>query len=975
MKSKIKKFFQFLLAILSTVVLIGLAGLWRLSLSPIKFEAHSPILRHIPDSIQFSEIFLRAGRFYTIPELELQNVHFKTKEIEIKAPKLFATWNLWDVVRGDLRISSVRFEEPDVVVNPEARASPEETGPESLSMGAQLNAVFNRIPVKYLELTRAQISFYYEGTPHRINRADLYILKLSKSTTFRLSGFLAKGMPHPFDFKLEGRVDSESQKVSGEIRCEKIVPSDLPVPTFFQDYTRFYQEPLTIDVIFNQSPKAETFFVNGTIKFNSLASSPYVVFVKAEQKDRDQFSLTLTSPRLTVEALPKVWPLTVGEDIRKWVFDSLLKGTAHNINLNFVFQNKKDGSSVLGDRKGDLDVEGASVLYLKRLPVIEGLRAHVSFNKETASILVHQAHIKDLKIMDSPLNLSQFQEPALHLEGDIHFKGPFPTLVWYMTHDFFKKYLPGKMKAGAGQVKGAVHLSLPLKEETSPKEVVVDIDATLKKGSFSFQYGDQNLVLKNTDLTLYKKQDILKVSGTGNVGGFQSSFLWEEDYQEGASIKSRKKVKGSGAFKGLLDILPPFLQAHIQTQKGGDAVLSFASEENKEGVTKVDLDLDLTNASVVLPLLNWGKSKGEPAKLEIDLETKNSRIYKFKQLSFMSKGLKIQGNVRFDDQGKVSELYFSPLLINGLKGEGRAVMKNGIWDVVAKVPLLNFNSVLSVLQSLQDPEKKKDGVSLNLNLKVNTLFFKQNYVYKNLEIISKIRKDDLHFLKVSGDDRGSPFSIRYEPHQDEMVLEVEIPRLDTFLEGLDISNHIKSKKVEIQASKPLNDLESPIKGKLFIEQLRILNAPGFAKLLSLISIEGLVRALNGDGLVFTDNYAKFEYKDQQIALRRAHMMNSAIGITAKGYMDLKGKTLNLEGVLVPANFLNQLLGKIPLIGTLLTGEKDQGLFSVSYTAKGDIKNPDIKSNPLGVIAPNILKSFFEDLTGGKKPKPTLGVES
>ena len=145
----------------------------------------------------------------------------------------------------------------------------------------------------------------------------------------------------------------------------------------------------------------------------------------------------------------------------------------------------------------------------------------------------------------------------------------------------------------------------------------------------------------------------------------------------------------------------------------------------------------------------------------------------------------------------------------------------------------------------------------------------------------------------------------------------------------------------------------------------------FAKLLSLISIEGLIRGLAGEGLVFTDNYAKFEYKDQEVALRRARMMNGSIGVTTKGYIHFKKKVVDLDGVLIPANFLNQLVGYIPLLGTLLTEGKDQGLFSISYTAKGPLKNPEFKSNPLGILAPNILKTLFGDLTGEKKMKPTL----
>lgn len=970
MKRKIKLFFQLLLAILSAIILIGLAGLWRLSLSPIKFDSHSPILRYVPESIHFSEIFLKSGKFYTIPELELKNVRFKTENVEIKASRIFATWQLWSVLKGDFRISSVRFEESDVMIENTLSKTEENT-----SIGQQLNDVFKSIPVKYLELTHSNISFYYEENLNRIDQADLYILKFSKATNFQLSGRLGKGVLHPFDFTLKGQVESGSNNFSAEIECKKIVVADLPLPVFIKEKAQFYTTPLEANIIFNQSFNPESFYFKGTVRLDSLDTTPCVVFIRGEKKEKDLFSLNIASPRIDVAALPKVW-LPVGVEMRKWVFDSVSKGTGQNINLNFVFQSTANDSFVLKEMTGEIDAEEASVLYMKELPPVERASAHISFNKETASIRVHRAYIKDLKIVDSEINLSQLQVPVPHLDGKIHFTGPFTDLVWYLNYGLLKKNLPGKMKVQAGQVKGQVYFSVPLKEKPVAGDIGVEVEAALQKGDFSFKHGERTLVLKSTDLTLHKKQDRLKVTGAGNVGGFNSSFLWEENYEPNSFIKSRKQLNGSGAFKGLLDIVPLSLQSHIQTQKGGEAALSFTAEENKEGVTKVELDLDLAKTSVGLPLLNWAKSKGEAAKLEIDLETKNNHIHRFKRLSFMSKGLKVQGNARFDEKGKVCEIYFSPLLINGLKGEGRASMKNGIWEIVARFPFLNFNSVMSSLRSSSNnSQKKKDGVSLNLDLKVSTLFFKQNYVYKNLDIVSKIRQNELHFLKITGYDQEEPLSVRYQPYQDQMVLEVEIPRLDTLLEGLEISDQIKSKKVLIQASKPLNDLERPIKGKLFIEQLKVLNAPVFTKLLSLISIEGLVRTLNGTGLVFDDNYAKFEYKDQQIALRRARMMNSSIGITAKGYLDLKGKTLDLEGVLVPANFLNQLLGKIPLIGTLLTGGKDQGLFSVSYTAKGDLKKPKIKSNPLGVVAPNILKSLFGDLTGKKKEKPTLVAAS
>lgn len=967
MKRKIKNIFKLLLAVFSTVVLLGLSGLWRLSSSPFKFDAHSPLLQYVPNSIKFSEVFLRAGKFYTIPELEFREVYFRTSNIEIRAPRLVASWNLWHLLRGDLRISYVRFEEAEVQIQDE-KPTPQN---EFSSMGEALNKVFENIPVKYLEITKGKIFFEYEGKAIQIDQANLYVLKLPKVTNFQVSGFLKEELIRPFEFSLQGQVESVSHSLKGKIECKKIVLADLPLPAFIKEYSQFYRDPLDVEVIMNDFPQDDKLSLKGRVTFSLVSSAPTVVGIEGK-KNGSQLALNISSSRISVKALPKIW-LPVAQDMRRWVFDSIPQGMAHNVDLNFVFQKSEKGEWVVKDSKGTLEATDTTVLYLKKdLPPLEGVKAHLFFNKEKALIQLKRGHIKDLEVEDSEIALTQLQQPVTHLNGKINFHSPFSRIVWYMNHGFLKKHMPATIKAKSGHVKGQIHLSLPLKKTLTPSEVKLGIETNLKNGNLSVTYDDRTFLLKGIDLSLEKNPEKLKIAGSGNIEGFQSNFVWEEYTQENAPIKSQKKIKGSGQFKGLLAMLPSSIQAHLQSPKGGEAVLSFASQERKEGLTKIDVDLDLTQSSVSLPLLNWTKPKGESAKLEIDIETKNNKIQQLKRGSFLSRSLKAQTNVRFDDQGKVSEVYFEPLIVNGMKGTGKAFLKNGIWEIVMRIPFLNFNPILTGLNSsAPDSSQKKDASSFNLNLKVGTLFFKKNYVYKNLDISAKIRKDELHFLRLTGEDQGEPLFVRYQPHEDQMVLELEIPCLDTLLTGLDISDQIKSKKVQIQASKPLSDLDRPIKGKLFIDQLKVLDAPFFAKLLSLVSIEGLLNTLKGKGLVFDDNYAKFEYKDQKIALRRSRLMNSSIGITAKGYVDLKAKTLDLEGVLVPANFLNQLVGKIPLIGSFLTGGKDQGLFSVSYSAKGDLKKPEIKSNPLGVVAPNVLKSLFGDITGTKKEKPTL----
>ena len=50
--------------------------------------------------------------------------------------------------------------------------------------------------------------------------------------------------------------------------------------------------------------------------------------------------------------------------------------------------------------------------------------------------------------------------------------------------------------------------------------------------------------------------------------------------------------------------------------------------------------------------------------------------------------------------------------------------------------------------------------------------------------------------------------------------------------------------------------------------------------------------------------------------------------------------------------------KIPILGRLLVGREGEGLFAVTYTMKGDLKDPRVVVNPLSALAPGFLRRMF-----------------
>jgi len=66
---------------------------------------------------------------------------------------------------------------------------------------------------------------------------------------------------------------------------------------------------------------------------------------------------------------------------------------------------------------------------------------------------------------------------------------------------------------------------------------------------------------------------------------------------------------------------------------------------------------------------------------------------------------------------------------------------------------------------------------------------------------------------------------------------------------------------------------------------------------------------------------------------------------------------------VPAYTVNTMLTKIPLVGLLLSGGQNDGVFGLSYRVHGSMSSPTLTVNPLSAIAPGILRRILGAIDG------------
>ncbi|MCH8808859.1 MAG: AsmA-like C-terminal domain-containing protein [Proteobacteria bacterium] len=190
------------------------------------------------------------------------------------------------------------------------------------------------------------------------------------------------------------------------------------------------------------------------------------------------------------------------------------------------------------------------------------------------------------------------------------------------------------------------------------------------------------------------------------------------------------------------------------------------------------------------------------------------------------------------------------------------------------------------------------------------------------------------------------------------------------LRALDILDTIRGGRLAIvgHSDGPLPG--SPLEARIEARDYVAVDAPVLARLLTVASLTGISDLLSGQGVRFERLIGAFTLEDGTLRTDLIRAYGASLGLTAKGEIDFDSSRVDLKGTVVPAYWVNQILGKIPVLGWLLTGGEGEGLLAVTYHMTGDLGDPEVSVNPLSVLAPGFLRGLFSVIGGsGEDDRP------
>jgi uncharacterized protein YhdP len=215
------------------------------------------------------------------------------------------------------------------------------------------------------------------------------------------------------------------------------------------------------------------------------------------------------------------------------------------------------------------------------------------------------------------------------------------------------------------------------------------------------------------------------------------------------------------------------------------------------------------------------------------------------------------------------------------------------------------------------------------------------------------------------------FVATIKPELDDYRLIVESDNAGAVLNALDISKHIRNGQLYIEAK--LSEKSPPMNavGVITINDFLAVKTPLLGKLLTLASFGGISDLLEGKGINFKQFEAPFTYKEGVLTIDNARSTGASVGITAQGVIDTKNAQMDITGSIIPAQAINDLFNRIPVVGSIITGGQSQGVIAANYRIKGSLENAEASVNPLSIITPGFLRQILSAFPDISPPNPVV----
>ncbi|BBK33362.1 hypothetical protein STHU_39960 [Allostella humosa] len=668
---------------------------------------------------------------------------------------------------------------------------------------------------------------------------------------------------------------------------------------------------------------------------------------------------------LPTPTLWQLWPQSLVPGGRRWVVANIADGRVRDAQIRVAATLPAGGGEARVDKlDGVFSYEGLTVTYMPGLPSVRQVHGVARFDDQQLVLDVAGGTLlRQTRVDRTTVRVVDFQKREQQILIEAGTAGPAREALEVIDRPrlgFLARF--GLRPADvSGDSTVRMSFAFPAIESLRMDDVRLKITAQVKKGALPAGVRDWRLT--DAELAFEVDKDKLEASGTGMLLGVPVTITGREIFAANAPIGSEYTLKGrmdEAARQRFGYDYPPWLR--------GPADVDLLYRSRLQRRSELLLKADLKPATLTIAEAGWSKPPGVAAQAELAFDFVAGDLQHIRKLHLEAPGLSFDGAIDYTGPDWVLDVQQGILGRTRLagrvrpRGQGYAADMRG--PVLDAVPLLEADGA-SAAGGARKPlhvTGRFDRVLLGEGRDLTG-------VAGAIDIDAAGRKRGQLNGRLA---RGGAIAAAITPlgdGRDRLVAETD--DFGTILSAFAGRNTFRGGTLRVEGVIAGTGLAQTVTGTVRGADYRLVKAPAAAKLFSVLSLSSMASLLQGDGLPFADLRFDYVLKGGVLTLRQGRAYGGAIGGTFEGVVDTNASTLDIEGTLVPAYTLNNLLGNIPILGTLLAGGKDEGVFAANFRMAGPFDDPGISVNPLSALAPGILRKLFPFLEAGD-PRSSSG---
>ena len=673
---------------------------------------------------------------------------------------------------------------------------------------------------------------------------------------------------------------------------------------------------------------------------------------------------------MSASAMKRIWPTLIVPEVREWVIERIERGSVQRIEIgiNTLVKNlPRKGPPIPDDGLSvNIVANGVAVHPVDGLPSVHDadLKAHVT--GRTATVTIGQA------VADTPggrkLSISDFvfEVPDMHPKPPpsrvkLRIEGPVPAAAEILASDRLSDLsaTPVDPNTSKGTFSAIINMGMPVKGELTKENTTYNVTADLN--GFAADKLVMSQKLEANSLKVVANNQGYQVKGDVKINGQAAALDYRKPAEGDADIRLQATLDDASRARLGLDLGP---------QVSGAIPIKLVGKISSDHDSKMGIEADLTQLKLDNILPGWVKLPGKSSRATFNVVPKTQST-RFEDVVIEGGGVSIKGSLEVDQNGDLLNANFptySPSESDktSLKAERGP---DGVIKVTMRGDVFDGRGFLkSAITGTSKEEKnnKLKNLDLDVDLKLGAVagyngeavrsvdlkFSRRNGVIRGFALSGKIGRDtpvtaELHgrgqaqsrdLITLQTNDAGAFFrfnDVYSKMIGGQMTLAIEPPTADPGAkDGL------------------LNVRDFSVKGEAALDRT-VAGGPGGAP----------------NGVWFSALRAEFSRQSGQLAIREGVVKGPSIGLTIEGVIDYVANQVRMSGTIVPIYGLNNMFGQIPVLGILMGGGSNEGLFGVTYEVVGSPGAPVLRINPISAILPGVTRKIMEFNTGKQYNNP------